>query len=185
MKPEPRHLLWHSNHEEGLGGGNFNHCSTTWFHRTLQMTTHKPELHFCSPVQTQSHNRAVVGLDLIWILSPIVGCFFAIWKWPPSKEKGKQNKTKKKHKKPRHLVSESSLFESVFPPFIYGTETEPHKWARGSCSIAHARCHRRGKINACQTLKTLTNVRALEYEIAHSVYLRRMSEFSETYPNVL
>lgn len=59
-----------------------------------------------------------------------------------------------KKKKSRHLVPTPSSFESVFPSFIYGTETEPHKWTGGSRSTACAPHRRRGKkLKACQTLK--------------------------------
>lgn len=135
-------------------GGNFSHWSTTWFCGTLRMTTHKPELNFCSWVQNwiqeekkeKSQKQAVVGLELIWILSSIT-CYFVLffslqpWKW----------KTKKN---PDIWYQSRARFGLCFPPFIYGTETEPHKWAGGSCSIACAARRRRGKINARQTVRT-------------------------------
>lgn len=133
-------------------GGNFSHCSTAGFCGALQMTTHKPELYFCSRVQNRrekikSRNQAVAGLELIWILSSIT-CYFLLfffslqpWKW-------------RTQKKTQTSGTRAEPVSVCISPFIYGTETEPHKWAGGSRSIACAPHRRRGKINARQTLKT-------------------------------
>lgn len=67
-------------------GGNFRHCSTTWFCGTLQTTTHKPKLYFCSWVQ----NRAVDGLELIWIFSSIT-CYFLLFFLTTTKTKNQKS----------------------------------------------------------------------------------------------
>ena len=156
MKPEPGHLLWHQNRAEG-GGGNSSHWATTRFCGTLRMTTHKPELNFCSWVQNwiqeeeeEEEKKAKSKQSSDWnsfeffLPSPVILCYFFLY----------SHENEKKPKNPDIWYQSRARFGLCFPPFIYGTETEPHKWAGGSCSIACAARRRRGKINARQTLRT-------------------------------
>lgn len=112
MKPEPRHLLWHRSLVEG--GGLIS--VTTWFCGTLQMTTHKPELYFCSGVQNRRKKKKAVTKQLLdWNSSEFFFhhlLFFAIL-FLNSHENGGLER-------PRHLVPEPSSFQSVFPLLFMG-----------------------------------------------------------------
>lgn len=117
--------------------GIFYPCPTAWFCRTLQMTTRKPRasLQQSSPEPEQTGPYLNSSFQcLIHFLIFFLPCN----EWKTRKKTGGE-------KKSRHLVPTSSSFECVFPSFIYGTETEPHKWTGGSCSTARAPHRRRGK----------------------------------------
>lgn len=143
------------------------------------------ELHFSSPFQNRSQSWAVVGLDLIWILSFNAFYYFLFaLQWMKNQEEKERKRGKKK--KIRHLVPKSASWVCI-PLLIYGTETEPHKWTGGSCSTARAPHRRRGKIKARQTLKIWNNGGALR--IRNSLFSTQnvcgMSEYPERCPDVL
>lgn len=95
--------------------------------------------------EKKSYNQAVVGLELIWIFSSITCYSLLFFFFTAMKTNNQKTQTSGTRAEPVMVC---------ISPFIYGTETEPHKWARGSCPIAYAPHRRRGKINARQTLKT-------------------------------
>lgn len=145
------------------------------------------ELHFSSPVQNRRQSGAVVGLDLVWILSFNAFYYFLFaLQWMKNQEE-KERKLGGRKKKNQTSGTQVCLMWVCIPLLIYGTETEPHKWTRGSCSTARAPHRRRGKIKARQTLKTWNNGGALR--IRNSLFSTQnvcgMSEYPERCPDVL
>lgn len=128
--------------------GIFIPCPTTWFCRTLQMTSRKPRavLHESSPEPELQVSSRQTGPDL----NSFFECLLFVL---PCTELKTRMKTEKK-KIIRHLVPTSSSFESVLPNVYLWHRNRTTRMDRRELLGQPVRLTAGGeRIKACQALK--------------------------------
>lgn len=148
----PRHLLWHWDPEEREGV--ISVFQSFFHHMVLRNTPDDDPQTRTFAVESRTKGVKKKSITKQWLdwnsleffFSSITCYFLLVFFFFTA--------TKTNNQKTQTSGTRAEPVTVCISPFIYGTETEPHKWAGGSCPIAYAPHRRRGKINARQTLKT-------------------------------